>query len=144
MSGLGSYWVYQHLGNLSPEERAKDDLWQQVVQHEGHEELDLTERLDALAEQVNERPESYRWSYSRDFTDVRLVVVDSRAARVLTPDRRDLLDDDETAWLDSQLRGDVKHLLIGTSLPFLLPAGPALPRGVERGGRQRGLGTAVR
>ena len=51
------------------------------------------------------------------------MVVDSRAARVLGPDRRDLLDDDEMAWLDGQMRGDVKHLFIGTSLPFLLPPG---------------------
>ena len=57
---------------------------------------------------------------------------------------RDLLDDDEMAWLDEQMRGDVDHLFIGTSLPFLLPPGPALPRGVERGGRQRRLGQAGR
>jgi hypothetical protein len=42
---------------------------------------------------------------------------------VLEADRRDLLDDDELAWLDEQMRGDVKHLFIGTSLPFLLPPG---------------------
>jgi len=49
--------------------------------------------------------------------------VDSRAARVLEPDRRELLDEGELRWLDQQLRGDVDHLLIGTSLPFLLPPG---------------------
>ena len=49
--------------------------------------------LDDLAERANEDPEAYSWSYSREFTDARLVVVDSRAARVLEPDRRDLLDD---------------------------------------------------
>jgi len=42
---------------------------------------------------------------------------------VLEPGRRHLLDDHESKWLDQQMRGDVKHLLIGTSLPFLLPAG---------------------
>ena len=76
-----------------------------------------------------EHPETYRWSYARDLGDTRLVVVDSRAARVLEPTRRSMLDDDEMAWLDGQLRGDVEHLLIGTSLPFLLPPGPARPRG---------------
>ena len=30
VAGLASYWVYQHLGNLSPRERAADELWQQV------------------------------------------------------------------------------------------------------------------
>jgi hypothetical protein len=123
VSGLASYWVHQHLGNLSPQERAEDRVWQEVVAHTDEAELDLSRTLDALAERVNEDPTYYRWSYAREFSGVRLVVVDSRAARVLEPDRRALLDDKEMAWLDGQLRGDVKHLLIGTSLPFLLPPG---------------------
>ena len=125
VSGLASYWVYQHLGNLSPEQRAEEPLWQRVVRAGGPDagEVDLTADLDALADRVDREPESYSWSYARDFGDVRLVVVDSRAARVLGPDRRHLLDESETTWLDGQLRGDVRHLLIGTSLPFLLPRG---------------------
>ena len=51
------------------------------------------------------------------------MVIDSRAARVLQPDRRSILDDDEMAWLDGQLRGDVDHLFIGTSLPFFIAQG---------------------
>src|SRR5688572_15851015 len=31
VAGLASYWVYQHLGNLSPRERAADEMWQQVT-----------------------------------------------------------------------------------------------------------------
>ena len=34
-----------------------------------------------------------------------------------------MLDEGEMAWLDTQLTGDVDHLFIGTSLPFLLPPG---------------------
>ena len=34
-----------------------------------------------------------------------------------------MLNDDEMAWLDEQMRGDVDHLLVGTSLPFLLSPG---------------------
>jgi PhoD-like phosphatase len=126
VSGLASYWVYQHVGNLSPDERDADPVWQRIVAHVeagGDDELDLTQALDDLAERVDEDPTTYRWSYAREFAGVRLVVVDSRAARVLEPDRRSLLDDDELAWLDGQMRGDVKHLFVGTSLPFLLPAG---------------------
>jgi hypothetical protein len=123
VSGLGSYWVYQHLGNLSPAQREDDVLWQRVIRHEGADEFDITAELDDLADRANREPEAYSWSYSREFTDARLVVVDSRAARVLEPGRRHLLDDYESKWLDQQMRGDVKHLLIGTSLPFLLPAG---------------------
>ncbi|MBD3914424.1 alkaline phosphatase family protein [Nocardioides hwasunensis] len=124
VAGLGSYWVHQHLGNLSPAERREDELYAKILAHEGHDELDLGEVIDAFAERVDQQPETYRWSYTREFdTQARLVVVDSRAARQLDPERRALLDDDEAAWLDEQLRGDVDHLLIGTSLPFLLARG---------------------
>jgi hypothetical protein len=125
VAGLGSYWVYQHLGNMTPEERAEDENWQAIQDHDGDDEYDASDLLDAFAERADQKPESYRWSYSRDFGDqARLVVVDSRAARVLEPDRRSMLDDGEMEWLGDRMRGDVDHLLVGTSLPFLL--GPGL------------------
>ena len=125
VGGLASYWIYQHLGNLGPDERAEDELWQRVASYDGAEELDLTTELDDLADRADQDPDCYRWSYAREFdTQARLVVVDSRAARVLRPDRRSMLDDSERAWVDDQMRGDVDHLLVGTSLPFLMA--PAL------------------
>ena len=123
VAGLGSYWVYQHLGNLSPSERAEDALWQRIEAHQGAEELDITAELDAFADRADKDPESYRWSYSRDIDDVRIVVVDSRAARKLVPEKRSILDDDEMEWLDGKMRGGCRHLLVGTSLPFLMPTG---------------------
>jgi hypothetical protein len=132
VSGLGSYWAYQHLGNLTPEERAKDELWQAVAgtsdkagagTHEGTGEVDISARVDAFAERVDQQPTAYRWSFTRDYDDVRLVVLDSRAARVLEPESRSMLDPDELAWLDEQMRGGFRHLLLGTSLPFLLSPG---------------------
>ncbi|MDJ0376412.1 alkaline phosphatase D family protein [Cryobacterium sp. PH31-L1] len=123
VAGLASYWVYQHLGNMSPVERAADEIWREIAAHTGETELDLTARLDAFADRCDQEPASYRWSYCRDINDVRLIVVDSRAARELEPARRALLDDDETAWLDERMRGGFRHLLVGTSLPFLLPPG---------------------
>lgn len=123
VSGLASYWVYQHLGNLSPEARAADTLWQQVASHSGPGELDLTEQLDAFADEADAHPDCYRWSYCRDISDVRLIVVDSRAARVLESGQRSLLDGKEMAWLDEHMQGGFRHLIIATSLPFLLPRG---------------------
>ncbi|MCD4534094.1 alkaline phosphatase family protein [Nocardioides sp. cx-169] len=124
VAGLASYWVYQHLGNLSPRERAEDEIWSRIVAHEGEDEYDAGPLLDEFAERADQQPSSYRWSYARLLGDqARLVVVDSRAARVLHPEHRTMLDDSEMAWLDEQLRGDVDHLLIGTSLPFLLAPG---------------------
>ncbi len=146
VAGLGSYWVYQHLGNMSPVERRHDELYAQVLAHPGDDEYDFGPIIDAFAERVDQKPQTYRWSYTREYdTQARLVVVDSRAARQLDPDDRALLDADEAAWLDDQLRGDVDHLLVGTSLPFLLARGlhhleafsEALADGAwgERGGR---------
>ncbi|MEO7000034.1 MAG: alkaline phosphatase D family protein [Terracoccus sp.] len=123
MGGLASYWVYQHIGNLSPSELADDLVYRSVLNHDGDEELDLTDTVFSLVERVDRHPEVYRWSYRRELGDSRLVVVDSRAARVLEPARRSMLDPDELAWLDAQLTCEVDHLLIGTSLPFLLPPG---------------------
>ncbi|MDF1602490.1 alkaline phosphatase D family protein [Nocardioides sp. YIM 152315] len=124
VGGLAAYWVHQHLGNLGPTERRGDELWKRISTYDGPGELDVSDALDALADRADQHPDTYRWSFARDFdTQARLVVVDSRAARVLEPARRSMLDPGELMWLDAQLRGDVEHLLVGTSLPFLLAPG---------------------
>jgi hypothetical protein len=123
VAGLASYWVYQHLGNLSPQERATDAVWQEIARYGGEAELDLSATLDSLAERADQDPATYRWSFCRDFGDTRLVVVDSRAARELAPGKRALLDESEMAWLDGRMHGGFRHLLVATSLPFLLPMG---------------------
>jgi hypothetical protein len=130
MGGLASYWVYQHIGNLSPGQLAEDEIYATVLAHaaggpagEDRDELDLTDAVFDLARRSDRHPDVYRWSFRRDLGDSRLVVVDSRAARVLEPHHRSMLDPEEMRWLGEQLTGDVEHLLIGTSLPFLLPPG---------------------
>lgn len=122
VAGLTSYWVHQHIGNLAPEELAQDEIWARL-DGAGPGEVDLTAPLRALAERVDRQPETYRWSYTRALGGSRLIMLDSRAARVLEPERRSMLDDDELAWLDEQMTGDLDHLFVGTSLPFLLPPG---------------------
>lgn len=119
LSGLMSYWVHQHLGNLSPAELADDPTWAAV-----RALPDGTDALRALAERADADSASVRFSYRRDFGRVRVAMVDSRAARVLDEDRRAMLDPGETAWLREQILSDADsydHLLIGTSLPWLLP-----------------------
>lgn len=122
VAGLTSYWVHQHIGNLAPEELARDEIWCRL-EGAAPGEVDLTAPLRALAERVDREPESYRWSYTLALGGSRLIILDSRAARVLEPERRSMLDDDELAWLDEQMTGDLDHLFVGTSLPFLLPPG---------------------
>jgi hypothetical protein len=126
VGGLASYWVYQHVGNLSPKALSEDEIWQLIAAHQesgADDEVDLTQPLEALVEAADRDPETYRWSYTIDLGDSRLVVIDSRAARQLDPDRRSMIDADEMRWLDSQLQGGVEHLLIGTSLPFMMLPG---------------------
>ncbi len=65
-----------------------------------------------------------RWSYHRDFGKVRLIMMDSRAGRVLKEGHRSMLDAEEWDWIVEKATGDFDHLLFGTSLPFLL--GPGL------------------
>ena len=62
-----------------------------------------------------------RWSYRRDLGPVRLLVIDSRCGRILDDDRRSMLSEPEFDWIEAQLTGEYDHLLVGTSLPWLLP-----------------------
>ena len=116
VGGLSSYWIYQHLGNLSPAELRDNALYAQVRAAPDGEPL-----LREFALRTERTTAGDRWSYSRELGGTRLVVVDSRAGRLLTEDRREMLDDEEWAWLEQRLTGDVDHLLIATSLPYLLP-----------------------
>lgn len=123
VGALGSYWIYQHAGNLDHEALRDDKIWKIIAAHRDSSELDLTEVVDAFGEEVDKDPTTYRFSFTRDLGESRVIVIDSRAARDLRPDHRAMLDADELAWLDEQMRGDCQHLFIGSSLPFLLPTG---------------------
>ena len=113
-----SYWVYQHLGNLSPEELENDDLFDRVLSS-----VDATRVLREFAYKADREVDGTRWSYHRDFGGVRLIVADSRAGRILTPGNRSMLDKKEWEWVREQATGEFDHLLFGTSMPFLLSHG---------------------
>lgn len=121
VGGFMSYWVYQHLGNLSPRELHEDELFTLVRSGEAPDRFGA--RLREFAEKADRHPDSYRWSFHRDFGNTRLVVVDSRAGRMLGEGRRDMLDENEWQWIEAHTRGDFEHLLLGTSLPILLGHG---------------------
>src|ERR671921_2899751 len=114
-----SYWIYQHLGNLSPRELKENGLFDKVREAENP-----TRVLREFAYQADREIAGTRWSYHRDFGRVRLIVMDSRAGRVLEEGHRAMLDDEEWAWIEDMATGNFDHLLFGTSLPFLL--GPGL------------------
>lgn len=122
--GLVSYWVYQHLGNLSPQELAENKTWQAILgMPEGSD--DAEPMLREMAERADTEPASIRWSYVRHWGDARLVMIDSRAGRVLDEQDRKMVDDDEFDWIEAAMRRavdeGVEHVIVGTSLPWLLP-----------------------
>ena len=113
-----SYWIYQHLGNLSPEELEENDLFERVKNAE-----DATRALREFAHGADREVAGTRWSYHRDFGGIRLIVMDSRAGRILKDGHRSMLDAEEWAWIEDTATGDFDHLLFGTSLPVLMAPG---------------------
>ncbi len=115
---IASYWIYQHLGNLSPHELDRNELYSRV---RGNQHAD--EELFEWAHRIGSTEAGTRWSFCRDFGRTRAIFVDSRAGRVLEHDRRAILDDEEWDWVVEHATGDFDHLLIATTVPFLLSPG---------------------
>jgi PhoD-like phosphatase len=119
VGALASYWVYQHLGNLAPEAHRDDELLAKVRAAD-----DGWPILREFAHRADRETDGARWSYCRDLGDTRLVVIDSRAGRVLHGGGRTMVDDSEWDWVVEHATGGFEHLLIATSLPYLVA--PAL------------------
>jgi hypothetical protein len=113
-----SYWIYQHLGNLSPRELDENGVYERI---RGNQQA--TEELRGWAERIDSTEEGTRWSFCRDFGRTRAVFVDSRAGRVIEAGRRAMVDDEEWDWIVEHATGDFDHLLIATTVPFLLSPG---------------------
>jgi hypothetical protein len=113
-----AYWVYQHLGNLSPPELEEDTVYPQVKA-----ETDAGPLLRRLAHEWDRESAASRWAFYRDFGDTRLLVLDSRAARVLSDGRRQMIDDEEWDWIVDHSSGAFDHVIIASTLPVFLPIG---------------------
>jgi phosphodiesterase/alkaline phosphatase D-like protein len=126
VGAYGSYWVYQHLGNLSPDELDADEVYTKMVGITDDEER--TRFLDEVAWNADVDNASIRFSFFRDLGGggrrVRLVAIDSRCSRHLDPDDRRMVDRTEWAWVrDRVLERDVDHLVLASTLPFLMVPG---------------------
>ena len=120
--GLAAYWVYQHLGNLSPAALAEDEIWRRVREAGDADVGPMLHEFAAAADREADGAKGYRWSYRRDLGNVRLIVVDSRCGRILDDRDRAMVGADEASWIEDQLStSDGDHLLVATSLPWLLP-----------------------
>jgi PhoD-like phosphatase len=146
IGGLMAYWIYQHLGNLSPTELSEDETYQAICA-----DGDGSERVRDLAKTADEQSGHSRFSFCRDLGPARLIMLDSRAGRQLEPGSRKIMSDDEWEWIVSKVDGEHRHLLMASSLPFLLPAGMHHIEGWSEavtdgawGERLSGLGEKVR
>ncbi|RZU73947.1 PhoD-like phosphatase [Micromonospora kangleipakensis] len=128
-SGLASYWVYQHLGNLAPDEIATDPLYAKVAAAEDATGVlhEFGERVDTEADVAHDterwRAVQYQWSYALDLGRTRLVMLDNRSSRVLESGNRAMLPPGEWSWFLDRAHGVYDHLVVGASLPWLLPPG---------------------
>jgi hypothetical protein len=131
-----SYWLYQHLGNLSPRELAENSVYRRLCEAEG----DAGEIVRGYAEEADEHRDGSRWSFHRDLGRNRVIVMDSRVGRVLEEGRRSIFDEPEWKWIQDQAQGDFDNLIIATSDPVSPVARHALRRGVGRARVRRGVG----
>ena len=143
-SGLASYWVYQHLGNLDPDEIAADPVFAKVIaaedatnvlrefgQQVGAEATAYDAALGTAADQgtahaaavdAGSGAQRYQWSYALDIGRTRLVVLDNRCSRVLDAKHRAMLPPTEWSWFVDRANGSYDHLVVGSSLPWLMPS----------------------
>jgi hypothetical protein len=118
VAGIMSYWVYQHLGNLAPEALDEDDLYGRVRGN-----VHATAELREFAAQVDTTGNGTRWTHCRDVGNTRVLFIDSRAGRVLDEGERSMVDEDEWDWVTEHTHGDFDHLVIATTIPYLLSPG---------------------
>jgi len=112
---LETYWVYQHLGNLTPAELERDTLLRRV-----QDAADGGPLLREFALEADCEGGGGIWSYARDLAGSRLVVLDGREGRILEEGQREMFDEKEWSWIVEQTTGDFDHLVIANTLPVLL------------------------
>ncbi|ASO21488.1 phosphodiesterase/alkaline phosphatase D-like protein [Actinoalloteichus hoggarensis] len=123
--GLASYWIYQHLGNLRPVDLENDEVYARVLRSgRDGDALELLEDFAEWADSEADGGTAYRWSYRRDYGPVRLMVIDNRAGRVVAAGVRKMVGDEEFDWIERNAvdaPGRIEHLLLASTLPWLLP-----------------------
>jgi hypothetical protein len=115
---LSSYWVYQHLGNLSPARLAQSEVFERVQSLP-----DAGEFLCDWAEKADLDVNGSRWSYSRELGRIKVIVLDSREGRVLDRYPRKMVDDREWEHIVEEATGEYDHVLLADTLPVLMSPG---------------------
>ena len=120
--GLMTYWLYQHLGNLSPSDIRDEGILDALLAADG-DGHDILLQWARSTEEFTGGRDRYRFSFARDLGRVRLVVIDARNSRALEPGHRRIIDATQWQWVVETCHADVDHLIIGSSLPAFVPGG---------------------
>ncbi len=121
VNGLMSYWIYQHLGNLSPDQIRDEGILDQLVASE-----DATSILREWATRCfadSGSPGGYQFSHVRQVGDVTVVVIDCRNGRVLDDHARLMVQRSEWEMVRSAATEATGHVLLVTSVPVFLADG---------------------
>ena len=121
VGGLVSYWIHQHLGNLSPGRLREEGMLERCIALG-----DATTFLYDWAlgsEEFTPVPGGYQFSYDRHLGDTHVIVMDVRNGRVLEPGQRRMLDADEWAWVRDRAMEPAEHVVLASSLPVFVPGG---------------------
>lgn len=121
IEGLMSYWVYQHLGNLSPDRIRTEKLL--AAMEEAGDGTDLLSQWAARSEEFTPVAGGYRFSFVRRAGAVTVVIIDSRNARVLTDEQRLMVGPEEWKWVREQALAADGHLILASSLPVFIADG---------------------
>ena len=135
-----SYWIYQHLGNLSPEDLGKNEMWRQVQEAPG----DAAAILRDFAVCADDPSGGIQWSFRRTLGRTRVLVIDSRGGRVVDEGGRLMVNETEWQWVTESVSGDWDHVVLASSLPLLLPRGIHALEAWNEAVCARGLGPALR
>jgi len=121
VNGLMSYWIYQHLGNLSPQQINEEGLLEQLLAAD-----DPTATLRAWAQRCfadSGKPHGYQFSHTRHIGDLTVIVIDCRQGRVLDEGRRLMVQRSEWEWIRTVALAATGDLLFVTSVPVFLADG---------------------
>ncbi len=121
IGGMVSYWIYQHLGNLSPERIAHEGMLDEIVRL--GDATDYLRRWALKSEEFTPVRGGYQFSYDRHLSDAHAVVIDVRNGRVLKSGEREIVDEDEWEWIRDRALEPSTHLILATSLPAFAPGG---------------------
>lgn len=121
VAGLMSYWIYQHLGNLSTAAIRDEGLLTRLESVPDGTDILREWAADIASSAV--QPGGYQFSFVRSVGDVTVVVMDCRNGRVLREDTRLMIGHEEWSSLCQVAEATTGHLVLATSVPVFIPDG---------------------